>query len=96
MRSRYSAYAVGDEAYLLKTWHQTTRPAFLELDKESNTHWIGLKIVNTEKGMSGDTQGTVEFVARYKISGKAYKLYEISQFVREQGRWYYVTGKQPD
>jgi uncharacterized protein YchJ len=26
MRSRYSAFAVGDPAYLLATWHPTTRP----------------------------------------------------------------------
>ena len=92
MRSRYSAYVLGNESYLLATWHQSTRPASLELDKESNTKWLGLKIVNTERGMSGDAEGTVEFVARYKINGKAHRLHEISRFVKEAGSWYYVGG----
>jgi len=35
---------------------------------------------------------TVEFVARSKLSGRAHRLHEISRFVREDGRWYYVDG----
>jgi SEC-C motif-containing protein len=41
----------------------------------------------------GEDRATVEFVARYKIGGRAHRLHEISRFVREDGRWYYVDGR---
>ena len=34
MRSRYSAYVLGLEDYLLRTWHSDTRPPVLSLDAE--------------------------------------------------------------
>ena len=92
MRSRYSAFVVLDEDYLLESWHQSTRPAKLNLNEEPVTEWIGLKVVNTDKGTAEDSEGSVEFVARYKINGKAYRLHETSRFVKEAGRWYYVAG----
>lgn len=96
MRSRYSAYVLGNEPYLLATWHQTTRPASLGLAQEAKTQWLGLKIVSTAKGLRDDTEGSVEFVARYKINGKAHRLHEVSRFVKEAGRWYYVSGEYSD
>ena len=96
MRSRYSAYVMGNEKYLLESWHQSTRPASLELKSESDTKWIGLKLLQTQKGLVSDSEGTVEFVARYKINGKAHKLHEVSRFVKEADCWYYVSGEHPD
>ena len=93
MRSRYSAYVTANKKYLLATWHHSTRPASLDLEAESNTKWIGLKIVQTQKGSAADVEGIVEFVARYKINGKAHKLHEESRFVKEAGQWYYVSGE---
>ena len=90
MRSRYSAYVLGDENYLLKTWHHTTRPAALGLQHDTTTKWIGLDIKATSLGSEQDEQGTVEFVARYKISGKAERLHENSRFRKEKGKWYYL------
>ena len=87
MRSRYSAYVLGISAYLLSTWHSSTRPQSLDLHK---THWLGLSV--KQRSTSGDT-ATVEFVARYKVQGKAHRLHERSRFVREDGRWYYVDGE---
>lgn len=89
MRSRYAAFAMGLKDYLFATWHATTRPATIELKTEPPTRWIGLDI---KKTASADDTATVEFVARYKIGGRAFRLHETSRFVREQGQWFYVEG----
>lgn len=90
MRSRYSAYVLGLEPYLLATWHATTRPQSLELDTSPKTRWLGLLIKRHE--LIADDRALVEFVARYKIDGRAYRVHETSRFVREDGRWYYLDG----
>ncbi len=95
MRSRYTAYARREVEYLLSTWHETTRPATLDLDSEPKTQWLGLKIVACVDGVTGHNSGTVEFIARYRINGRARRLHEVSRFVCESGRWFYLNGK-PD
>lgn len=92
MRSRYSGYVLARMDYLLDTWHQSTRPGTLDLDDSSIVNWLGLKIVRTEAGGPDDARGVVEFVARYKVGGKAHRLHEISRFVREGGQWFYLDG----
>lgn len=94
MRSRYSAYVHGLEAYLLETWHSSKRPESLNLDSDRNTRWLGLEIKRHQE--TGDNTAIVEFVARYKIDGRAHRLHETSRFVREEGRWYYVDGEFPE
>ncbi len=89
MRSRYSAYVLQLEAYLLATWHASTRPEELELLAD-HSKWLGLEIKRHE--LQSPQHATVEFVARYKIAGRAYRLHELSRFVREDGRWYYLDG----
>jgi len=93
MRSRYTAYCLAREHYLLDSWHPSTRPGQLNLTDDVPAQWIGLKIVATGAGGALDTHGTVEFVARHKRNGKARRLHEVSRFVRENGRWYYLDGK---
>lgn len=88
MRSRYAAYARFNGEYLLATWHVSTRPQGLQ--PEPQAKWIGLKIVRTEDGGPTDESGVVEFLARYKVNGRACRLREASRFKRENGRWYYV------
>jgi SEC-C motif domain protein len=93
MRSRYSAYVRQLEAYLLATWHASTRPSPPLLDqkeKHENPRWLGLEIKRHE--MTGTDSAIVEFVARHKIGGRAHRLHEISRFVREDGLWFYVDG----
>lgn len=90
MRSRYSAYTLQREDYLLETWHPATRPQQLELDTQPPPQWLGLKIVAIEDGGPADTEGLVEFVARYKRGGRATRLQERSYFKRVDGRWLYV------
>lgn len=89
MRSRYTAYVKKLEVYLLQTWHPDTRPETLNLSADSAIKWIGLQVNHAET--QGDT-ATVDFTARYKISGKAERLHELSQFVRLESRWFYLTG----
>jgi SEC-C motif-containing protein len=90
MRSRYSAYVRLREDYLLATWHPTTRPPQLGLTDEAPTKWLGLEVRRHEQ--QDADHATVEFVARYKIDGRAHRLHEVSRFVREDGRWLYVSG----
>ena len=94
MRSRYSAYVLQLEDYLLKTWHQSTRPTEALFD-DQKTQWLELKVKSFTE--STDQQSaTVEFVAIYKINGKAHRLHEISRFVREGDQWFYVDGQFPE
>lgn len=94
MRSRYSAYVRGDRAYVLATWHARTRPERLELDGSVATRWLGLSIRRCED--TAPDHALVEFIARYRNGGApATRLHEISRFVREDGRWYYVDGTFP-
>jgi len=92
MRSRYSAFVLHRRDYLLATWHPRTRPTSLDLAEEPQPRWLGLQIKQQARP-SPDT-ASVEFVARYKIGGRAFRMHEISQFVREDDRWFYVVGEQ--
>ncbi|OWY38409.1 hypothetical protein CEK28_12265 [Xenophilus sp. AP218F] len=94
MRSRYVAFALGLEADLLSSWHASARPAELDLAADAGVvKWVGLEIVACRGGQEGDAEGEVEFVARYKVGGKAERLHELSRFCREDGRWYYLSGQ---
>ncbi|GGR39019.1 YchJ family protein [Deinococcus ruber] len=93
MRSRYSAYVLRLEAYLLHTWHPATRPARLNLENDQ-TRWLGLKIHSREDGGPGDGVGWVSFSASYRSGQDTHTLTERSEFVRlPEGRWVYVDGE---
>jgi SEC-C motif-containing protein len=92
MRSRYSAFVRGDAAYLLATWHASTRPASLDL--EPGVKWLGLD-VRAHRAIDAE-HAEVEFVARSRVAGRASRLHERSRFVREAGQWFYVDGDFPD
>jgi SEC-C motif-containing protein len=89
MRSRYSAFVLGLPDYLLATWHESTRPAALELDA-AGLRWLGLEV--RRHAVQDEAHATVEFVARSKQGGRAQRLHETSRFVRESGHWFYVDG----
>lgn len=94
MRSRYCAYVQENENYLLATWHPRTCPAGLSLDQEPRPRWLGL---NIKARLDHDADhASVEFVARYKIAGRAYRMHETRRFERIQGRWVYVDGQLKD
>ena len=89
MRSRYSAYVLKLADYLLATWHPSTRPSELDLAAD-DSKWLGLDVKRHE--VQDDDRAMVEFVARYRIAGRGHRLHEVSRFVREDGRWFYVDG----
>jgi Uncharacterized protein conserved in bacteria len=90
MRSRYTANVLCNDAYLLATWHESTRPPSIAF--EPKMKWLGLKIV--ESVQHGEATAEVEFIARYRIGGaSAARLHERSRFVLEAGRWLYVDGE---
>ena len=91
MRSRYTAYALGEAGYLLQTWHASTRPATLDLDEGGVARWIGLKVLHHI--VTGTDSAMVEFIARYRHGGRAHRLHERSRFIREDGRWFYIDGE---
>lgn len=94
MRSRYSAYVLDLPDWLRQTWHADTCPG--EIAADAGTRWLGLTI--RSHAQQDDTHATVEFVARYKIGGRAWRLHELSRFVLapraegETARWLYVDG----
>ena len=90
MRSRYSAFVVGDAAYLLATWHPATRPAALDLDDD--VRWTGLDVLTTTGGSLLAAEGTVEFRAYYVRGRQAGAQHENSRFLRDNGRWRYLDG----
>jgi len=97
MRSRYTAYVLGENAYLRATWAQQTCPPDLDADPSASgaPRWLGLAIKRHEQ--TDATHAIVEFVARYKTGGRASRLHEVSRFTRgEDGRWRYVDGDVSD
>jgi SEC-C motif-containing protein len=44
MRSRYSAYVLCNEQYLLATWHPSTRPGSIPFS--NNQKWLGLNVID--------------------------------------------------
>ena len=93
MRSRYSAYALREIEYLRQTWHRDTRSAAPPDADDERVKWIGLDVLRDE---ADGANATVEFVARCKIGGRAQRMHEISRFVREDGRWFYLDGSDPE
>lgn len=94
MRSRFSAFAVGDVSYLLSSWHTSTRPSTLNLNEE--LRWYRLDILDRVAGGPLDTHGVVEFEAYWRSPKGRGSQRERSAFTRERGRWYYVNGQHLD
>ncbi len=90
MRSRYTAYTRLRADYLRATWHPDTCPAELNVH-EPPTKWLGLEVKAHQQ--QDAEHATVEFTARYKIQGRAFRMHEISRFVRVAGKWLYLDGE---
>jgi SEC-C motif-containing protein len=97
MRSRYSAYVLGEIDYVLSTH---TPEAAKDVDRASteawskNSNWLGLEIVSTEAGAPDDSKGSVEFIARYKVKGMNVQHHERAEFEKRDGKWLYTEGKE--
>lgn len=96
MRSRFTAFALGDAAYLRATWHPSTAPSRLDLD--AGLRWGRLEIVRTEGGAAGERAGIVAFRAHWDDSrtGERGVLSETSRFRAVRGRWHYLDGVVDD
>lgn len=91
MRSRYSAYALALENYLLKTWHSSTRPKKIKII--DGKVWTKLEILDTAMDLHDLHLGYVEFIAHYQTSDFTQdKQQEKSRFIKEKGEWFYVDG----
>ena len=97
MRSRYTAFALGDAAYLLATWHPRTRPPVLDVDR--GVRWTALEVLAGTGGSMLDREGTVEFRAHYVVGhgagivgNRVGAQHENSRFLRHDGRWCYLDG----
>ncbi|MGO4998285.1 YchJ family protein [Oceanisphaera sp. W20_SRM_FM3] len=94
MRSRYSAFVLGNGDYLLATWHPDTQGSLTseELTEHGlNCQWLGLNIIFTRIEADG-IHGVVEFKVRYREQGRVVLLHEQSYFERVAGRWLYRDG----
>lgn len=91
MRSRYTAFAVGDAAHIAATWHPGTRAA--DTVPEPGIRWTRLEVLDTPEPSA--TRGVVEFRAHYRTAGVRGTLHERSRFVHQSGRWWYLDGATP-
>ena len=93
MRSRYTAYVLGDGDHLFRTWHPRTRTD--DADPDPRVRWEGLEVLDVVGGAAGDTEGVVEFRARWVSVDdgptRRGELHERSRFGRRAGRWVYVA-----
>lgn len=88
MRSRYTAFCLGDWTYLKKTWHPETCPD--DLGEDEPSHWVKLEILDAD---FEDDEGEVEFKAYLLHGNKLEVLHEVSQFEKVDGAWVYHSGE---
>ena len=91
MRSRYTAFVLGNERHLLATWAPATRPDRLDL-ADQRARWLGLEVHSEHIDERDSSRGEVEFTARFIDHDQLSELREKSRFVRSDGRWYYLDG----
>jgi len=92
MRSRYTAFVRKHEQHILASWHPRTRPPALNFD-DNPVVWLELLIHESIEGGKNDSAGTVEFTSSYLENGQLCRLREKSQFLKEDGRWFYLRGE---
>ena len=92
MRSRYTAYAKGNLAYIEKT---ISGPAKAQFDRKRaealvhDTHWLKLEVLAHRER---EDNGMVEFRATFEFQGKTQVMHEISTFQKINGKWFYMSG----
>jgi len=95
MRSRYSAFTQANIDYLMRSHSAKTRPIKERKSIEKwakSVNWMGLTILDTQDGEASDEIGYIEFKALYLENGKPQQIHEKSFFLRENGKWKYVSG----
>lgn len=92
MRARYAAHVFDHSDYIDRSWHPDTRPDRLTMS-DSSERWLGLELVEVERGGALDAEGVVEFKASFKTGTQLRILHERSRFVRLSGQWVYYDGE---
>lgn len=98
MRSRYTAHVKGEIDYIYDTTHPSKQSGVNRKEVEDwsrKSQWQSFEIVQIEEGGAEDTQGTVEFVATYRLKEKPVRHHEIAEFKKSNDRWYFFDGKAP-
>ena len=90
MRARYSAYIKGRESFIEETWHPSTRPENIPFDPDIK--WTSLEIQDTLMGTETDDTGFVTFYVRFIKDGFPGAMTEVSEFIKESDKWYYLKG----
>lgn len=94
MRSRYVAYTRANIDYIKKTMRGNALLGFQELDAKrwaKRVQWIKLNVIKSV--MESSSLGSVEFEASFVDGSKLKSIHEKSEFIFENGRWYYIGGK---
>lgn len=91
MRSRYTAYVLHDDDYIMKTWADNeTKPTVLFEKNDIRPKFVKLEVLETSIN-DEQTQGTVHFIAKARTSFGAQTLQELSLFQKDaQGHWLYM------
>jgi SEC-C motif-containing protein len=98
MRSRYTAYVKRDYAHLERSLSAEQRKDYSVDEAKKwaeSSEWLGLTILNTEKGGTEDEHGLVEFSARFRTEGQEHEHVETAIFGREESKWVYVGQVPP-
>jgi SEC-C motif-containing protein len=97
MRSRYSAFVLGNVDYLQRSHHSAHRPNRKEACKLKKwteyVNWIQLEILQTHQGVETDSTGSVIFKAFYMEKARVEVIHEHSRFCKENGHWVYLDAK---
>lgn len=96
MRSRYSAFVLGEVDYILESNHSSTRD---QVDRDEierwsrESQWQGLEVLDTQQGGEHDDSGVVDFHARYVLDETPHDHFERATFRRENGVWRFLDAK---
>jgi len=93
MRSRYSAYVLGEFQYIYDTYTTDSQKSLSVDDIQAsaaNTRWCRLEVVNTSNEAN---EAFVEFIAYYVVDGNAFAMHERSRFLKERQQWLYASGE---
>ena len=96
MRSRYSAYTQANIDYITKSMREAALTNFDPTDAKQwaqSVQWLDLTIVDKQAGVENDTDGVVEFIARFSDETGIQSIHERSQFKKIEGVWYYTSGE---
>lgn len=95
MRARYSAYTKTEMDFVFNSTDPANREGYDHDGTRAwaeNSEWLGLEIIGTVRGGADDSNGEVEFIARFKENGTLREHHENALFKRKEGIWYFSDG----